>query len=195
MSSTARHDRGSVEVVGGGPVVDEPLTSFVSQNAITEAEAKVKSSATVDSKGQVSIKRCKSSADRPRCWRNGSTCAGMLLIAVLVGTACAAGSATNHVGAGPERARAKRANPSMREVLQIPEGYGSIQTMSGAVDHLGVWVWSASVDDSRVWRYDPVTSSTASWSLGSSADVLGGVAKPAPLQHAERRLSSAAITD
>jgi hypothetical protein len=52
----------------------------------------------------------------------------------------------------------------------------------------GVWAWGAGgkptkagtfAADSRIWHYDPTTGTTKSWSIGTSGDVLGGVAYPA----------------
>jgi hypothetical protein len=59
--------------------------------------------------------------------------------------------------------------------IEAPNGFGTIQHLATSPGLPGVWAWSASADDSRIWHVDPTSGRTSDWSIGTSGDVLGGV--------------------
>lgn len=102
--------------------------------------------------------------------------AALAVFAVLIIAACGNGSSSNKVGAGAELPSPGAAT----SVISLDDGHWStlrlqlVPASSGG----GVWLWSQSADDSRVWHYDPAVGKAVSWSLGSDPALRGGAALP-----------------
>lgn len=102
--------------------------------------------------------------------------APLAALVLFVTAACGNGSSSENVGAGAVQPTAGAAVP----VLALDAGQWStlrvqlVPSSSGA----GVWLWSQSANDSRVWHWDPAVGKAASWSLGADSALRGGAAAP-----------------
>jgi hypothetical protein len=99
---------------------------------------------------------------------------GAVVAAIALAVAgCSDGATTTRTLAAPTAGK-------VTAVIKLdPSKWSTITTIAASSSAPGVWLWTTSADDSRVWNYDPVRGTTNSWSLGSDPALRGGAALPA----------------
>ena len=108
--------------------------------------------------------------------RPAAISAGLLVLALAV-AGCGGGSTQTRASAA---ASVPTSTAAVQAVLRLdPATWSTITTLAASSTSPGVWLWSTSADDSRVWSYDPIKGTTNSWSLGNDPALRGGAALPA----------------
>ena len=99
---------------------------------------------------------------------------GAVVLAVALAVAgCSDGGATARTTAGSSVGK-------VSPVIQLDASkWSTITTLAASSSSPGVWLWTTSADDSRVWNFDPAKGTTNSWSLGTDPALRGGAALPA----------------
>lgn len=86
------------------------------------------------------------------------------LLASLLG-ACGVSTSTTLPVSGTQVEQASSQHLTVSFVVPVPPGFDRPSVMAGDLDAAGVWYWSASRSDSRIFHWDATTHVLSSWSI------------------------------